>query len=588
MTIEVGVMASFIACPTCQARLKMSKLPSREKSIQCPKCGHPFTLSPSSVTASPPAAARSPHREKPSAAPLIGTGLAIGIMGAVLLAGSGIMLAFFLTRSNPETKIASSVPDQKEESPQQQKQEKLIEPKKVEEKEPEPDKDKARQFYTRLLVKAAREAEAKRFENAIAAYNDALKIIPGDEDARRGLQEAQTALAALNKTQADNQKLKEDAGQLVKQGQDSIERKQYAAAVEFFKLALQKFPADADAARGLTAAQEALAGDLVQQKKQAEFDAYINTGRVALKAGRFADAIREFTAAQGVLPGSPLAISLQRQAEQEMTLLKGQDERKQEYVRAMDQAGAALKNQRLDEADQAFRKALKLIPNDPAAEKGLAETQRLGKLVRDDFLKLMTVGNQAMRDMRYQDAILAFREANRLLPADNAASKALADAQQIVDRLAAYDQAMKRAVAAMNLNRYADAVMAFGDALKAIPNDPMAGQGLADAQRAFQLDANARLECDRKLNQAALALNQQKYADAVQLLGDAVRLQPNHPQIFFIQKQARYADAMGKGQSALTGQNYREAVRQFQIALAEFPGDVPAQAALTRARAFAK
>lgn len=577
-------MASSLACPKCQARLKINKLPTEERKLQCPQCGHKFTLSPTSVTAQAPSAPRAPVR-----APLSHRFIAAALVASFLIVAALSLVTYFAFRSGPVAEVTTAQKSpEKEAEPkeperiQEKKEEKKIEQPKEEPKKTDKKEDaKQRGEFTRLLVKAVRDAEGKRYDTAIASFNEALKLFPDDEEAKRGLLEAQAAQAEFNKTRLENEKLQTELALLLKQGNDSLEKKQYAAASEFFKLALQKVPADAEAAKGLTAAQQALANDLIQQKKQAEFDGYINAGRAHLKAGRYADAVREFVGAQGVLPGSPLAISLQRQAEEELTRLKGAEERQKEYTRLMEQGVTALRNQRFEDAETLFRQVLKIAPNEPQAEKALAEAQRLSKLVREDFRKLMTLGSQALRDMRFLDAVTAFREANRLVPSDPVAPKALADAQLALDRANNYDQAMKRAGNAMMLQRYNDAIVAFNEALKAAPNDPFALQGLQEASRIQQ-------EFDFKIQQATLALNQQKYADASKLLQDAIKLQPNHAQIFVLQKQARFTDFMAKGQTAMAAQNYKEAVRQFQSALMEIPSDPVAQASFARARTMVK
>jgi predicted Zn finger-like uncharacterized protein len=578
-------MAS-IACPKCQARLKINKLPAEERQIQCPQCGHYFTLAPSSAPSRPGSADLGNASSRRS--PFLNPVLAIGIVAVILLVGGGAITAFFLSGDppQPEPKIVKNKSEPKKENPPAKI--KNEEKEKKEEPISDPEKDKKRQDFTRLVIKAARDTEAKNFATAIASYQEALQLFPQDEEATKGLREAQNALAALHKSRELDDKLKEELAQLNKQGQDSLEKKQYAASVEFFKLALQKAPSDAEAARGLTTAQEALARDLDQQKKQADFDKFITSGRIALKAGRYADAIREFAGAQTVLPNNPLAISLQKQAEQELTLLKNQEERKQEFTRLMDLAGAALRNQRYDEAENAYRHALKLFPGNALAEKGLNDSQRLAKQLREDFRILMATGTQAMRDMRYQDAVNTFREATRLFPADTMAIKALREAEQALERVNTYDQAMRRASTAMTLKRYGDAVFSYNEALRAIPNDPLASQGLQEASRFFQEELLATKEFERKVQQASYFLKVQKYSEASQLLAEAAKLLPNHPQILLVQKQGRYAEAMGKGQTAMNSQNYKEAVRQFQLALAEFPADPVAQAAFTRARSLVK
>ena len=84
------------------------------------------------------------------------------------------------------------------------------------------------------------------------------------------------------------------------------------------------------------------------------------------------------------------------------------------------------------------------------------------------------------------------------------------------------------------------------------------------------------------------ALKAQRFAEARDAFNEAVKLMPNHPQAAAVSRQARYADAMAQGTTAMNQRRYGEAVRQFQAALGEVPNDALAQNLLARARALNK
>ena len=90
------------------------------------------------------------------------------------------------------------------------------------------------------MVKAGQDSQARRYQSAIGHYDDALKIFPDDKDAIQGKEDAQAALAAQNLVKSSDDKNKSDLTKIIKQGNDSLGKRQYAAALEYFKIAVQK------------------------------------------------------------------------------------------------------------------------------------------------------------------------------------------------------------------------------------------------------------------------------------------------------------------------------------------------------------
>ena len=83
-------------------------------------------------------------------------------------------------------------------------------------------------------------------KSATTTGSDAA-VAPNENDGGWGMvQEGQSAVARAKAAQEASRK---EAAALVEKGQEALGRKQPAAALEFFKLALQKAPGDSDAAR---------------------------------------------------------------------------------------------------------------------------------------------------------------------------------------------------------------------------------------------------------------------------------------------------------------------------------------------------
>lgn len=581
-----------ISCPKCQSLLKMASLPRTNKSVKCPRCGEPFVISGTAITTAPkaaPVAIATPMGPSRTVVisnqrPLVFAGLAMLLIGVAV----GVYLAWpkpeplplpLPSPASPAVVETKTPPEPASPSEADIREQKLLESKALLQKQ----KD-----FNQWMIKGGIALQVKKFEDALPAFTEALQLFPEDADARAGLQETRTALAEIAKEQQTQEKLRDNVAALVRQGQESLEKKQFAAAEVFFKLALDKAPTESEASVGLKSALDGIARDKDEKQKQADFDRLVNAGRASLKAGRYEDALRDFTAAGGVLPDSPLVLALQRQAEQEIDLQRKQQARKIKFDATIDLARNAFRAKDYSEAEKLFGDALQIIPDDAAANREFTEAQKLGKQAQADFQVLLNRANLALKTGSTREAADAYRDALKLFPKNETVQKALRELENSQDRQATYRDAMRRGSTAMTFQRYGDALQAFNDALRAVPNDPFAIRGLQEAQARALEEAKTIQEIDRKLNLATAALKQTRYAEAAQLLGDVARSYPNHPQILNIQRQSRYADAMAKANSAMSSQNYRDAVRHFQLALLENPSDFAANAGLTRARSLSK
>ena len=561
-------MSMSLTCPKCQARLKLGSPLQQERGFTCPKCGH---------------LVKGPALQKSSTS----YGLIFGLGAGVLLLGGGIL--FVLLRSGgsaPDKGLPAQTDAQtklKKELDAQENQKKL-----EEEFAKKTDEEKKRKDYMHWMIEGGTKAGAQKWSEALTAYQEALRALPDDPQAKQRLQEAQVALEVQAKVKANDEKALTDLKKLVEQAQEALASKQYAAAAEIFKLVLQRNPGETAASQGLIAAQEGLAQDQQERKKQEDFQKHLAAGQAALKAKRYTDAIAEFVAAQVVLPKNAQALQLQKQAEKLLGAEANQKDQKAEFIRLVDMGAASLKNQRFEDAVDSYKRALILVPNDPTATRGLDDARKALKTAGAQFDTLIARGNNAMRDARFRDAIDAYKEATRLMPDNNNAAKALAIAEAAFENRATYISAMKRGNFALRNQIYDEAVLGFTEALKVVPNDTLAGLGLIEAQKGLNDYLRRRADADKLLQIAALAAKQRNHPEAAKAYRDALKVLPTHPQVLAIERQMRYHDAMADGNAALNAKRFPDAIRSFQLALQEVPGDPQASAGLTRARALNK
>lgn len=412
--------------------------------------------------------------------------------------------------------------------------------------------------YQRFLGEGRLALNSKRYDDAIRAFGEAQKLLPGDATSRDYLADARAAqkaeearIAQAAKQRAEEMKRAADLQLALTQGRAFLAARNFSDAAKALGQAQNLAPNDADvknALRDLDQAQKQASAEAAAQKQRlTQFQTFLATGKSALAAKQYANAVKALASATTLIPDDKEAQQLFRQAQVEQR----QAEEAAARARLNDlitTGQTALKAKNYEVAEKAFRSASLVDPNNPTILQGLKDAEAgrqslaAAKLKLANFNLAMSQGTKALQTKDYKTAIASAQQALQLVPNDADALRLLQQAQTAqgnADKAAANFQAAldagQKALAAMN---YGAAIAAFNDALKLQPNDATVS---------------------KLLNQAKQGL-----AGA--------------------QKTANYQKAMTAGQNALTGKKYAEAIASFQQALKLFPNDKAALQQLNQAQ----
>jgi tetratricopeptide (TPR) repeat protein len=467
---------------------------------------------------------------------------------------------------------------------------------------PEPSRDTAREKeqqaqklrraeYERWMIQGNASLAEQRYEDAIKAYGEAIKVAPQEVEAAKGLNAARTALAALTKDQEDTQKRKVEFDRLMDEGKKALGEKQIAQAVRAFEGALLLDPTDTALKKLLEDARGQLAEDAEQKKKLANYDRFLAAGRAALVAGRYADAIREFTSALTVIPNDEAALAGKRQAERRITEEQNDEKRRASFVQALTVGAQALKNKRFEEAVQAYELALKLYPGEKEAQQGLQLAKQSLANAQAQVNNLLAQAQAAMQLLRYDEAVRLYQEAARLAPNNEQVAQALRQAEAQMLNLQTAQQAylrwMNQAAFAVQAKRWDDAARSYSEALRIVPNDADALLGLRNAQANLAREVRNRGAFNDAMTRAQNAYKAGRYQEAARAYQDALVLIPDDLTALNGLRQARYAYYMTEADTHFKLKRYLEAARDYENALREVPGDPAAARGLQQARALA-
>jgi YD repeat-containing protein len=233
--------------------------------------------------------------------------------------------------------------------------------------------------YLQALRDASTAYAAKKYDVAIREAKEALANKPGDPAATKILADAQKAQEAANTAATEAAKNREAYDAAIKAGRTAYSGRKFDEAVKAFTDALKAIPGDPTATQYLNAAKKAAvtadAAATEAQKKKDAYDAAMKAGRTAMARKDYDDAIKAFNDALKADPGDPTATALLKQAKDAQGDTAADAKKKQLYEAWMAQANKMMASRNYDEAADAFSRALRVIPGDPTATKGLAEAR---------------------------------------------------------------------------------------------------------------------------------------------------------------------------------------------------------------------
>ncbi len=461
----------------------------------------------------------------------------------------------------------------------------------------------------RAEIEAARKQEAaRRAAEAEAARKHAEQLARDAEAARvRAAEEARRKDAAAR--QAQEQEKQRAYGQLRERGRAALSGGKYAEAVAALESAAALRPCDesrrdlADAkaraaeAERIHAAEEKRQHDLAEQRQREE----------ALARAR--------------------AEQERQRAEEAARLQARRDHDAAEAARAADQARRALARQDYATALAAAQSAARL--HDDAENRALVEQarheQELAARAKAAQVRAEAERAQAAERAAHDKAVAeaeqrraaqarAEQQAREQMSAQARAEQQARDQRAAQEQAAArrrkadYDQAMDAGRSALRARNYPGAVNAFGDALRAVPNDPAAAAALRDSRAAMETSrptppppsaapppppaarppapapANARAEYDKWMQAGAAWDRQGKHAEAAATYREALKHAPGDARATEALRVAEFNVHLGEAQRLHAAKKFTEAAREYEEALKRSPNDAGVKSLLQKAR----
>jgi len=400
----------------------------------------------------------------------------------------------------------------------------------------EANKAKQEQF-NEIMSEADKLVSEEEFSQAIAKYEEALVVIPGDSEAKSKLKKAQEELANLEEKAAKKAEYEE----LIASADNAFSSENFEEAKSSYKQALEVFPDEVYPQDQIAVCKSRLDELADAAEKQAQFDALLNEGDEAMATSDYEKATEKYTEALSVIPDKEPAVSKLVEAKKLLEELQAEQQKLENYEALISAADKALKDESFDEAKAKYQEAKQVLPEE------IYPTEQITKI----------------------DQILA----------ELAGEKATKEA---------YDQAMKSGLEAMSSEKFEEAVGHFTDALAAIPDDKDASKELEKAKEAlaeFQANQAQRQQyddiiasADEKFNAKAWNEAIQGYQAALEILKDETypkekideanaNLEREKSEAEAAKIQAQFDALVKEGDGALTAEDFDSAIEKYQKAL---------------------
>src|SRR5665647_681126 len=332
------------------------------------------------------------------------------------------------------------------------------------------DKAKKDAEFSRLIAAGDANVGQSKFAEAIISFKSALDIKPNDSVAMARLADAEKQLALAG----DKAKKDAEFNRLIAAGDANITQSKYVEALTLYKSALDIKPNDSVAMARLADAEKqlALAGD--KAKKDAEFNRLIAAGDANITQSKYVEALTLYKSAL-LLKSNEVVKAKITETERQILLAETERARQesekqaialkqQKYKEAIDKANQLFTTKNYPESKQFYLQALSIdqVPVYPTErireiDKIVAQMQS-DKLANDQETAKTKLYNDAINQggtyfaaKLYSEAISAYKEAQKIKPAEILPAQKINEIQLIIDGLASKALADQKFASEQNL-----------------------------------------------------------------------------------------------------------------------------------------
>lgn len=431
-------------------------------------------------------------------------------------------------------------------------------------------------------------------ENARSKYQEVLAIDPSNTAATAKIDEINSELAALQ-----NAEQKEQAfADLKAEGTELFNENKLPEAKQKFTEALS-FKSDAEVEATIAEIDKLIAASQAEANQEEQYAQFIEQAESSEGNEDYAAAISAYKSASGIKPTETLPKEKIKELTDKLAEKQASNALEVKYANLISEAEAFEGDQNYTAAISSYEKASAVKPEQTLPKSKIAELKALMEanaanqaVIDQQYAEAMDRGEKLMSSEDYLDAITAFNEALALKPTeqepkDRAAAAEEAERQK-GDGDAQYEKILTVAEAKIESGDYNKAEELIDRAKMFKPEDKRPDELLAQVNKLRARDK----QFAEFMAAGELEANGKNYKNAIAQFEKAKALKPTEliPQdridemnrllteaSSVNQKETLYKNYMDKGQAAMTGTKFVEALGHYQNALSVKEGDQQAQ-----------
>lgn len=466
--------------------------------------------------------------------------------------------------------------------------------------------------YQSLIKSGDTEYAKNEYIKAKTYYQEALRLKPNDPTAKGKLDKT------LQKIREENQK-EEKFFEHIDKADEFYANGDLNKALTEYNNALKFFPKDEYA----LGKKDEITTTLKNEKEKLDsFNDMVALGDKLLKEEKYAEAVLQYESALKLYPNNNAVKEKYQEAKNKKETY---DTKASEYLRLKTQGQEFTLRKKYSEAINVYQQALELFPDDKEIP-GIIANLQSQQDISERYNSKINEADALYEDRSYVEAKTAYEAALTVIPDDSYALGMIDRIDEIVNsseyRKIQSDKAkmdndfenyIAKGVNAEAAKNYELALTNYNKALEIKPNnaDALAKKKNAEdmilyqEQQRKEQERLAAIEAEKQrkaniqnlINAGNQQLTDKRYAEAEQTFNQVLALDPTNATAteklgiiagFYEeiqrQKQENYQNAMSDGDYAYASRNYAEAIRQYNIALNNKPGDEIASQRLTEAQ----
>ncbi len=436
---------------------------------------------------------------------------------------------------------------------------------------------------------------AKSFDEAIAAYQQALVVKPNDSQAQSKLNEAQRLLAEQQQRNKEETEQKAKYNQLVQEGDSYFQTQDYTNSKAKFEQALSIYPTEAYPKNKIASINNILA----KNQKEAEYNEAIAQADKFFSQQEFEQAIAKYNQAKLILPEK----AYPQEKINEISKIvnqQAQDQKQAEYDQLAATAEQKISSESFEEAKSLYAQALRVLPENPYPQQRINEINEMisnksKSAAEEKYNALASQAEQQVSQDNFEAAKSLYAQASLIIPENPYPKQRINEINEMISNKAKsaveeeYNKFVTQAEQQVSQENFEAAKSLYAQASLIVPENPYPKQRINEINKMISNKAKSAIEeeYNKLAAQAEQQVSQENFEEAKSFYVRASQVMPenSYPQKRINEinemisnfsknkEQEEFDNLKAQAEQAVVNENYNKAKNLLTSASLLMPED---------------